>query len=117
MLFAWLLMLVLPAQGFAAASLVCCTEEAQHFGAAALVHEQGTVVDHDTALSGHEHAGHAPATADHHCGTCASCCHGVGIADSAPRAALAQARAPKLPEPLVRISNEPLPLPERPPRA
>lgn len=110
-------MLVLPAQGFAATSLVFCTQEPHHVGSPALVHEHDTFADHGTAASGQEHAGHAPAAAGHHCGTCASCCHSIGIADSAPPAAFARTRVSKLTEPLVRISNQPLSLPERPPRA
>ena len=87
---ACLLLLAIPLQGLAAAGMLYCG------GAAAHAHGQTAQVagaEHDHR--GHQHPGHAHAQAepqqeagaaatlpgaDHKCGACAACCHGVAIA-------------------------------------
>lgn len=124
---ACVLLLAIPLQGLAAAGMLYCA------GAAAHAHGHTAVVasaahDHH----GHQHSGHAHALAepqqepgpaatlpgaDHKCGACAACCHGVAIA--AGFQPVAPASAPQAPaaEPVLHLYSRSAPVPDKPPRA
>ncbi|WP_325500178.1 hypothetical protein [Ramlibacter sp.] len=112
-------MLVLPVHSFAAAALVLCSGDGAHHSAAAdKVHGQHAAADHELAQdAGPGHAEPGQPAGEHRCGACAACCHGVAIADWRTSPPDLGPAASDLAEPLVRITGEPLPLPERPPRA
>ncbi len=109
-------MLVLPLQGFAAASLAFCAHAGHHVPVAT-EHAHA----HDHLLAEHGHDGPAATSDDgaaaDACNVCAACCHGIGIAQALGAPAATTAPDLIVGEPLVRIANQPLPLPERPPRA
>lgn len=129
-LLAWMLLAALPLQGFAAASMLYCgpVGSAQHRPAAMADAAQD---HHADAVEKHEHASignpaeatDAPSTSSalpdltHKCGVCASCCHGVGIAETP--FLLSVAPAPQRPwqQPFVAVHSRPAPVPDKPPRA
>lgn len=134
---AWLVMATLPLQGLAAASMLFCgmaahdahpqlATDLSHASHASTVHV-ATTVEHDHSLHGHAQAqpaakhGNSSGTklpdASHKCGVCASCCHGVAIAEHPQRVAFAPAPQADLIEPLVLIQARPSPVPDKPPRA
>jgi hypothetical protein len=140
LLLAWLMMAALPLQGWAAASMLYCGPAQR--AAVAQAHSTGAGdhgghamhVDHHDRTAGHHDmtAGH-PATADvdpeavqggttvdassHTCGVCASCCHGVALAQTQRWAACLPAPAAETAEPLIPVLARPSPVPDKPPRA
>jgi hypothetical protein len=116
-LFAWLLMAAVPMQGFAAASMLFCGQDAQQAHAAA----------HDHAT--HAHAGEAhsrtktPTKAHgalgtaHTCSICAACCNSLAIMGLEQVIAIAHSPQSELAEPLVFIQARAAPVPDKPPRA
>lgn len=128
----WLMMLALPLQGFAAASMLFCGMGASGSSNLVLV---SPAMEHHAADEGfvqHEHSGHmgmaetAPQSPDvqkhftdatHKCGICAACCSAVWINDLPVSAAAGSPPPSDLAEPVVLIQVVTSRLPEKPPRA
>ena len=130
LLFAWIVMIAIPVQGFAAASMMFCGKGSAHHAQAAAVHQ------HDAGTPAHDHATHQPqaqAAAEqapmklsdgasatnlaHKCSACASCCHGVAIAQT-PLIVLPDVPARAGPgEPSPAAYSRPSVVPDKPPRA
>ena len=129
LLLAWFVMIAVPAQGFAAASMLFC-------GGATAHHVQTASHTHPAGTSAHDHSRHQPepkAVVDqdsaklggdaqagdlmHKCGVCASCCHAAAITQ-APHVVLPDrpARA-HLGEPMLAAYSRPSVVPDKPPRA
>lgn len=121
----WLIMLAIPLQGLAAASMAICAGEQQARTVPAAV--SGDAHDH----SSHAHAaapsaGHAPQQADvhaaapdtgHECGACATCCHSPALTQDRPWPAFSAAVQAVVTAPYVAIPTAPSRLPDKPPRA
>jgi hypothetical protein len=125
-----LVMLALPLQGFAAASMLYC-------GLGAGSHAQVEAKDshhHRAAAQGspHEHSGigqaapagaHAPEAQKqlpdglHKCGVCSACCNVVAISGFPHTVEMQSPPKADLAEPFVLIHAVPSRLPEKPPRA
>jgi len=141
-LFAWLLLLALPLQGLAAATMTLCQQvqgrAAAHAHGEPAMHahagHHASVSGHHQAADSHDHAsasGHhhdaasaeaaqpAPDTlsADHRCMVCGAACHGAAIASSPVQVMPLAAPHVPLAEPFVRVHTRPAPLPDKPPRA
>jgi hypothetical protein len=122
---AWLIMVAIPLQGMAAASMLYCGMGAYHGPAQVAVQAQAE--HHDHAQHGHAdvtQAKKADAGADkkapdssHKCPVCASCCHGAAIAQFPSLAVLAPAPQAEPAEPFVLIHARPSTVPDKPPRA
>jgi hypothetical protein len=129
LLLAWIIMVAVPLQGFAAASMLFCGTGAAH-------HSQAASHAHPADVPAHDHAqqepdskvvadqGSAKASDDgnatqltHKCGVCASCCHAVAITQ-APQLHLPEgpAQADRA-APLRTASSRPSVVPDKPPRA
>ena len=120
---AWLIMLAIPLQGLAAASMTYCGGEREHV--------------HQASQLGHspDHANHAqtPGTggqpsldqqsdgalpdAAHECGVCASCCHSVAIMESHWSGLSPLLEQSDLVEPFVHFDAIHSAPPDKPPRA
>jgi hypothetical protein len=91
----WLLMLAVPWQGIAAATMLLCepSHHRQQAAAAAAVHDH----HHADAGDAHEHPGtHTPGSADvskSKCSVCASCCPGMALLSAPLTAAVFQQHA------------------------
>jgi hypothetical protein len=119
-LLAWLIMLAIPVQGLAAATMAFCVAEHQvaHAGHAP------ANADHDHSAHSHGTGSTAHAAADqsvlpdanHKCGVCASCCHGVALTQAHPWPELVPLERAGLIEPFVRIHPAPSARPDKPPR-
>lgn len=126
---AWLIMLAIPMQGLAAASMAICAGE-HHAGAGR--HEARSGGAHDHA----SHASHAPAAEQsvahaapqwedhaaepatgHECGVCATCCHSPALAEYPPWPELPTLDQAVVTAPFVVILTVPSRLPDKPPRA
>lgn len=113
----WMLMLSLPLQGYAAASMRWCgSVQGVPAAAAALPHlQQAGTHDHARHSVPSDHSAHD--TLSHKCALCASCCHAMALQaffiplEFGPLAHAGPA------EPLVLIQAMPLRVPEKPPRA
>lgn len=132
-LFAWLLMLAVPVQGIAAASMVFCGMSENHSHAAQVLISQanaaplhdvrGAAHHHDHSAHGHLAGGQATQVADHlpdsahKCSVCADCCNSVAIVNLARVAAVAPAPQSQSAEPFVLIHARPSSVPDKPPRA
>ena len=141
MFLAWLLLLAIPLQGLAAASMLHCGSGS---GAAAESRTAAGPYQHshhgDQALAeshdlSHQHAGHDHAAdgvdsagggstdagtlpdAGHKCSVCAACCHGAAISDTAGIAPAAAAPQAVRVEPFVAVHSRPGSVPDKPPRA
>lgn len=77
-LLVWLLLLAVPFQGFASATMLLCAPPAT---AAPAHHDHAAMLAAQAA--GHQHQGDAPASHDHHagakCGQTGACCVGAAI--------------------------------------
>jgi hypothetical protein len=127
----YLMMLALPLQGFAAASMLYCSlspsiEAAQSQKiAVASHHAEGKLLPHEhaqAALLVHqvEQTSDVQAQlpdATHKCGVCASCCSVFAIADFPRTVAISPSPHADLAEPFVLIDTVPSRQPEKPPRA
>jgi hypothetical protein len=137
---AWLLLLAIPLQGLAAASMLHCGSGSgaaesrtaagphhhPHHGdqALAATHDlshQHAVHDHavdgvDGAAGGPADAGVLP-DAGHKCSVCAACCHSAAISDTAGIAPAAAAPQAVRMEPFVAMHSRPGSVPDKPPRA
>ena len=108
----WLMVLALPLQGFAAASMLFCGAGAS--SSSDLVLASPAMAHHAADNSGvqQKHFG-----ATHKCSACAACCSAVWI-NELPVTAAAESPPPSdLFEPIVLIQVVTSPLPEKPPRA
>ena len=126
LLFAWLVLVAIPLQGFAAASMLYCGMGSGH--GAQVQSQPAASAHHDHANGDHSHAKLEKAEksvddkaqlpdSSHKCGVCASCGHSAAMTET-PRSLavtlLPQARAAA---PLVLIHLRPSPVPDKPPRA
>ena len=112
---ACLLLLALPLQGLAAASMLYCGGAATH----AHGHEEAqAAAEHDHAAHGHEADAFATdlPDSDHKCGACASCCNGVAIAAAFRQPAPIPAPQAQAAEPVLHLHSRPPPAPDKPPR-
>jgi hypothetical protein len=131
----WLMMLALPAQGFAAASMQYCGKGAEHEVVQAAAAPEAHHHHAEASSDGHEHAMHAEAMkvsspdqeqapdlqnqlpdAAHKCGVCASCCNLVGMTAATQTVAMHAAPNAVYIEPPALIYSVPSGLPEKPPR-
>ena len=127
----WLLLLALPLQGFAAATMLHCGPGHHGMAAgAAVAHQSADDSDHHHGEAGHVHAAthasgsddHAPTAADisklskFKCSACASCCLGLAL----PAAVTAFTTFAPADAPDFRVRIEPFGFftdgPDRPPR-
>lgn len=133
----WLMMLAIPVQGFAAASMLYCGMGAQHHAmqtqvmpeshhgvqsAAALDHSAGAMDDKDLMVVNWEvdqphHTSTKLPDATHKCGICAACCNLIGIAEIPSLMASAIIPPAQYLEPLAPSYAAPSRLLERPPRS
>ncbi|MDI1235896.1 MAG: hypothetical protein PSV26_00265 [Polaromonas sp.] len=126
-----LLMLALPLQGFAAASMLYCSWSPSHETAQSQMiavephHADGMALQHEhlqAALlvqqvdKASDVQSQLP-DATHKCGVCASCCSVVAIADLPRTVAISPSPHADLAEPFVLIDTVPSRQPEKPPRA
>jgi len=124
-LIVWVLLLALPLQGFASATICCCASatspaqhdhgtayDADHHASAAQVHDQHRVIGlHD----GHHHPTNHHAAKCSTCGTCGSC---LSMAPSVMTALPApSSQSLTAPSDQHILPSVDLALPERPPRA
>lgn len=130
----WLMMLALPMQGFASASMQYCGKRADHMALQVPSDPEAHHHHADASNDGHQHAMHAAATqaadseqaldvqnqlpdAAHKCGVCASCCNLVGMTAAPQTVAVHSAPNAAYVEPSALIHSVPSALPEKPPRA
>lgn len=123
---AWLIMLALPLQGFASATMVFCSGE--HHGASAAIQEVHENPSHDH--SAHQHAAvdshevnadearssHPLPDANHKCGVCASCCYSVAVTEDRASSGFAPLQRAQLAEFFLRIDAASAEFPDKPPR-
>lgn len=131
-LIVWLMLLAIPFQGFASATMLVCApmDSAPQLAAmvnAPVVHHRGD--DAGMVSQHHDHASHAvhstaadDAAAHHHaggkCNSCATCCFGAIMApSSASRVAAEEPQFSFLSFEVDRIASVDLAHPERPPQA
>lgn len=128
-----LMMLALPLQGFAAASMLYCGMGAGHDAKAAQMemrsshHSMADVMvmphDHEKQDATAQIAKQSPDSqkqlpnSSHKCGVCAACCSVIAIADFPQTAEARSSPKADLAEPFVLIHAVPSRLPEKPPRA
>ena len=123
-LFAWLLIVAVPMQGFAAASMLMCDmgEQHQHTAQAGEPHDHTAMHDHmggadPSRIHAAEPAPDASPDADHTCSICAACCNGMALVGLNHLVAMAPAPQAKLAEPFLLVHTLPAPVPDKPPRA
>jgi hypothetical protein len=134
MFLACLLLVAIPLQGLAAATMLFCGPSGTAQQAASAAHDlhvqhHGTAAGHDHAM--HQHAGHDEATSQadqptegpnaadpgQKCSVCAACCHSVAITEAPNVPALSPAPQTISAEPPVAVHSRPSPVPDKPPRA
>ncbi|MES2280116.1 MAG: hypothetical protein V4542_01755 [Pseudomonadota bacterium] len=128
-----LMMLALPLQGFAAASMLYCGMGAGNDAKAAQM-EMGSSHQHmaDAMVMPHDHekqdttaqvAKQSPDSqkqlpdSSHKCGVCATCCSVIAITDFVATVEVQSSPKADLVEPFVLIHSVPSRFPEKPPRA
>jgi len=133
LLLACLVMLAIPLQGFAAATMLFCGAGNGHHAAAAPTGAQHDHRGHVHPVSD-AHASHTevqakmapdfpdataktPAGTVHKCGVCSSCCHLVAITESVPLVRIALVPHADIAAPVVAVQNRPVRVPDKPPRA
>ena len=118
MFLACLLLIAIPLQGLAAASMLFCDSDSRQAS-----------VEHDHAM--HQHAGHDQVQADdneqpgdsvvadsgHTCSVCAACCHSAAISETPQVPAFSPVYQTVWAQPLVLVHSRPSPVPDKPPRA
>lgn len=133
---ACLLLVAIPLQGLAAATMLFCgpsgpSVHAQQAAPAAQdqhAQHHGPPAGHDHAM--HQHAGHDEATGQadqpsngptadpgQKCSVCAACCHSVAITEAPSVPMLSPAPQTLSAEPPVAVHSRPSPVPDKPPRA
>ena len=123
---AWLIMLALPLQGLAAATMVFCAGE--HHGTTAALQGAQEPSSHDHSSHQHPAVDSHQANADearssqvlpdsnHKCGVCASCCHSVAVTQGRASSGLVALERPHLTEFFLRIDTASAEVPDKPPR-
>lgn len=127
----WLMMLALPIQGFAAASMLFCGMAANNATTAAQVSPatdhhaaNGSVLQHELS-DDMDMVKMSPQSSDvqkhfsdvtHKCGICAACCGAAWINHLPSYIAVGSSQLNDLAEPVVLIQVVPSRLPEKPPR-
>ena len=127
-----LMMLALPLQGFAAASMLYCGMGADHDAKAQTEVNSNHHQMADVMGMQHEHGQHDNTVqavkqspdntkqlpdSTHKCGVCAACCSVIAIADFPPTLEVQPSPKADLAEPFVLIYAVPSRLPDKPPRA
>lgn len=118
LLVAWLMLLALPLQGWAAATMLGCGQQHAHAAAAAAQHaDHHADHAHPAHAAAHGHADEgAHADGAGSCASCAACMVGLAL----PAASLALADPPVAGEPRLRAPPAPVSFvtggPDRPPR-
>ena len=133
-----LMLLALPLQGFAAASMLYCgmgvghAVKAEQMDMSSSPHQIQRADVIGTLGLAHDHAKHDKTAqaakpspdgqkqlpdAAHKCGVCAACCSVIAIADFPQTVAVQSSPQADLAEPVVLIDAVPSRLPEKPPRA
>ena len=135
LLVAWLMLLLVPLQGLAAASKFCCVVQSSHHASS---DPTSSFSVGKAALAAH-HGGTAPATqyknsrallgearpvspdlghdASEGCGVCASLCHAVGITQAFAASPTAAMRPVNPVEGLLLAPEQPFTVADKPPRA
>lgn len=130
----WLMMLALPMQGFASASMQYCGKSVDHMAQQVSADPEGHHQLAEASSDSHTHEMHAEAMqvtgseqapdvqnqlpdAAHKCGVCASCCNLVGMTTSTQTVAIHSSPNAVYIEPSALIHSVPSALPEKPPRA
>ena len=129
-LLAWLVMAVLPLQGFAAASMLFCGTAPAARVSQAHGHDGHEGHPHHApaaSTAGHDHAAHGHAAADpasadqdkqgHACAVCASCCQVVAVGGFNALARTGDAPSVQPPHPMIRVVTRTTSVPDKPPRA
>ena len=128
------MMLALPMQGFASASMQYCGKSVDHMALQTPANPESQHHHADSGNGAHAHAlqaklAHAASSesapdvksqlpdAGHKCGVCASCCNLVGMPAATGTLAIHSAANAVYTEPSVLIYSLSLDLPEKPPRA
>lgn len=123
---AWLIMLALPLQGFASATMVFCAGE--HHGTSAAIQGTHEHSSHDHSAHQHPAVDSHQANADdarssqalpdaiHKCGVCASCCFSVAVTQDRTSAGFLPLERAHLTESFPRIDTAPAEVPDKPPR-
>ena len=130
LLFAWLVLVAIPLQGFAAASMLYCGMGPGH---GAQVQPRSASSDppgdhHDHAGGAHRHAKVEKVEksldekvqlpdSSHKCGVCASCGHSAAMTETPRSLAVTSMPQARAVAPLVIIHPRPSPVPDKPPRA
>lgn len=123
---AWLIMLAIPLQGLAAASMAFCAGEHHAFASRQEARSDGA---HDHASHAHvaeqsfaqaflqsdDHA--ADPDTGHKCGVCATCCHSPALTEHRPWPELSALDEAVVTAPFVVILTVSSRLPDKPPRA
>ena len=122
----WVLVALMPLQGFAAASMLCCLARPAH----ELVMTSDGSVGAGSAPLAVDARGHKLDSARldepllrggdeerHGCGVCASLCHAIALTGAAAtvKVTLPLGQTPRQDQPLV--TTRPFPVPDKPPRA
>lgn len=131
---ACLLLVAIPLQGFAAATMLFCHSSGQAQQSAGVAqehrhHEHGAAAEDGHAM--HQHAGHNQAAGEagqqsdaakltdlgQKCSACAACCHSVGISDTPRVPTLSGAPQIVTAESAAAVYSRPSSVPDKPPRA
>jgi hypothetical protein len=132
MFLAWLLLMAIPLQGLAAASMLYCgpaaNAQAQQAQVAGEHHRHDA---HGSSAAAHDHAEHHQVASDtgqqsggttlpddgHKCSICAACCHAAAINETPRMLTFSAAPQTNWAEPFVLVHSRPTPVPDKPPRA
>jgi hypothetical protein len=122
-LLTWLLLLALPMQALAAASMLGCGPASQA-GVRTQAQQDGHqhhgdgAADHAHHATGTDASGASSSVPDsgHSCGACAACCHSIGIGGTAYRAPVMAPATASWSEPYQPVLSRPSPVPDKPPR-
>lgn len=126
LLFAWLVLVAVPLQGFAAASMLYCGTGPRHDAVAQVQVQSVSAGQHDHSSHGHGKVVKVEKSADgqsklpdssHKCGVCASCCHSAAITETVRVLAMAPLPQAEVTALFVAIHPQPSPVPDKPPRA
>jgi hypothetical protein len=125
-LFAWLLLLAIPVQGLAAASMLYCAGHgsevsniADHVRTAESAVHEHTAHLHSDVASGQNVVEDAEQLADagHTCGVCASCCSSIAVANPTVTVQITLPLMAPFQPLTASVAALPVSAPERPPRA
>ena len=125
LLFAWLVLVAIPLQGFAAASMLYCGMGSGH--GAQVQSQPAASAHHDHADGDHSHAKLEKAEksvddkaqlpdSSHKCGVCASCGHSAAMTETPRSLAVTLMPQALAVAPSVLIHPRPSPVPDKPPR-